>query len=479
VGAQTPVMRTFRLGAPVGGAPISFSNTTPIIIPSSGPSTPYPSTISVSGVTGNRAVKVELTNMSHTFPDDVDFLVVGPNGQNLIILSDAGGTNDWVGDNITLTDLADNLASDSGPIPAGEYKPTNYGANDPFVAPAPGGPYGNPATAGTDTFESQFGTNGANMNGDWHLYVVDDLGGFTGSIDGGWKITFESNEYECNITPNSVRSRADFDGDGKTDLSVFRPSEGNWYLNQSTAGFGVLNWGISTDTLVPGDYDGDNKTDTAVFRATADPSQPDYYILNSNGFVVSGVSWGLAGDIPVVADYDNDGRTDIGVFRPSNNTFYILNSGGGTNIRAYGIAGDIPVAGDFIGDSSADIAIFRPSTNTYWIFNGSGDTVIPFGAAGDILVPADYDGDNKDDIAVFRPTTGQWIYRPSSGGATVFVAWGAAGDIPVPGDYDGDGTDDPAVYRNGTWWVNRSTAGVLVQNFGLTTDKAIPRHYLP
>ena len=71
------------------------------------------------------------------------------------------------------------------------------------------------------------------------------------------------------------------------------------------------------------------------------------------------------------------------------------------------------------------------------------------------------------------------IYRPSSGGATVFIAWGTAGDIPVPGDYDGDGSDDPAVYRNGTWWVNRSTAGVLIQNFGLGSDTAIPAQYLP
>ena len=106
-------MRTFRLGAPVGGAPIAFSNTTPITIPSSGPGVPYPSTISVSGVTGTRAIKVELTDISHAFPDDVDFLLEGPNGQNLIILSDAGGTNDWIADDITLTD-SQNPASDAG-----------------------------------------------------------------------------------------------------------------------------------------------------------------------------------------------------------------------------------------------------------------------------------------------------------------------------------------------------------------------------
>ena len=277
----------------------------------------------------------------------------------------------------------------------------------------------------------------------------------------------------------SVKSRADFDGDGRTDLSVFRPSSGDWYLNRSTAGFGVLHWGATGDVIVPGDFDGDGKADTAVFRANADSTQPDFFVLNSNGFTVSGVSWGIPGDTPVVADYDNDGKSDIAVRRASNNTFYILNSGGGTTVRVYGTAGDIPVAGDFIGDAKADISIFRPSTNQWWTSNGGTDVVRTFGTTGDMLVPADYDGDNKDDIAVFRPSTGQWIYLASSNSAVVFANWGTTGDIPVPGDYDGDGKDDFAIYRNGTWWLNRSTAGISVVNFGLASDKAIPTGYIP
>jgi len=281
----------------------------------------------------------------------------------------------------------------------------------------------------------------------------------------------------CNAV--AVRSRADFDGDGKTDLSIFRPSDGNWWLQQSTAGFGVVHWGVSTDSPTPGDFDGDGKTDFAIFRPDANPANPDFFILNSNGFTVKGVSWGLAGDIPVIADYDGDQKSDVAVYRPSDNTFYILNSGGGATFKQYGIAGDVPVAGDFIGDAKADITLFRPSTNTWWIFNGSGDTVVTFGVAGDVLVPADYNGDNKDDIAVFRPSTGQWIYLPSGGGSAVFANWGVPGDIPVPGDYDGDGKDDFAIYRNGTWWLLRSTSGTATANFGLTTDKPIPRQYLP
>jgi hypothetical protein len=285
--------------------------------------------------------------------------------------------------------------------------------------------------------------------------------------------------YSCNYNTVAVRSRADFDGDGRSDLSVYRPSEGNWYLNQTQAGFGVVRWGLNTDTVTPGDYDGDGKTDFAIFRPNPDASQPDFYVLNSNGFTVSGISWGIVGDKPVIADYDGDDKADIGVWRESELRFYIWKSSGGVIVKPFGLAGDVPVAGNFVGDAKADITLFRPSTNQWWIFNGVNDTVVTFGQAGDVLVPADYNGDNVDDVAVFRPATGQWVYLPSGGGAAVFANWGTAGDIPVPGDYDGDGKDDFAVYRNGQWWLNRSLSGPAVANFGLSSDKAIPRQYLP
>jgi subtilisin-like proprotein convertase family protein len=468
-------MVTFRLGQPVGGAPATFTGGA-IANPGTGTTgvaAPYPSALVVSGLSGNKKIKVELTGLNTTYPGDMDWLLVSPSGQKFIFMSDAiSSFTTQTNANVVFTDDAAAVIPATGATNLnGEWKPTDHTAGDTFAAPAPAGPYQSPGPVGAATFATAFGSDGAAMNGTWNLYGVDDVSGDVATIT-GWKITFESNEYTC----GGVKSRADFDGDGRTDLSVFR--SGTWYLNQSTAGFLAFGWGTTGDTLVPGDYDGDGKTDTAVFRPTADPAQPDWYILNSNGFTVSGASWGTAADIPVVADYNNDGKSDIAIFRPSSNIWFVLNSGGGATITPFGQAGDVPVAGNFGGTLNADLTVYRAGV---WVTQITGGGVLNFvhGSPGDILVPADYDGDNIDDRAVYRPSTGQWYVLRSTNGAVQIYAWGNSTDIPVPGDYDGDGSDDPAVFRNGQWWLLRSTAGAITQSFGLASDTPIPRRYLP
>ena len=488
LGANTPQTREFRLGAPVGGAPVSFTNSTPIDIPAgqptttSGPASPYPSVINVSGLSGTKIMKVRFNGFRHEFPDDVDMLLVGPGGQKYIFLSDVGGSTEQLTPiTFTVADTGATLLPDNAPFVDGtEYRPSNVGANDPFDAPAPAPPYENAAPAGSATFASVFGTNGANFNGNWSLYIDDDAGSDPGRIEGGWTLIFESDEYECSLAPSGT-ARADFDGDGRTDLSVFRPSEGNWYINGSTSGFSVINWGLSGDVLAPGDFDGDGKTDIAIFRPDSDSNLPDFYILNSSNFTFSGLSWGLPGDIPVIEDYDGDGKADIAVFRPSDSTFYVLQSSNGNVLTYSGAApGFLPVAGDFDGDGKGDFAVF---SNGEWRISRSTDNhqtgeIIFWGLDGDKLVPADFDGDGIDDLAVYRPGEGVWYIRRSSGGNTI-VQFGLADDIPVPGDYDGDGKDDIAVYRDGIWYVIQSTSGVLISQFGLSNDLPIPNQYLP
>ncbi|MDQ3797887.1 MAG: M36 family metallopeptidase [Acidobacteriota bacterium] len=479
VGAQTPQTREFRVGVPVGGAPATFSNTAAITIADNAPSSPYPSNITVSGLSGNKIMKLNLNGLTHTFPGDIDILLVGPGGQKFTAMSDMGGGGDVANINLTLADGA-TAALSTTQLATGTFRPGNTDTTtDAFPAPAPTAPYDNPAPAGTATFASAFTTAGANLNGTWALYVRDDAGTDTGQFAGGWSLTFEANDFSCApVAP--PKSRADFDGDGKTDLSVFRPTEGNWYLNRSTDGFSAVQFGVANDIIVPGNYDSDSKTDVAVFR----PSEGNWYLLRSTGGFTA-IKWGTNGDIPQPGNYDSDPEDELAVYRPSEGNWYITNvNGTGFDKHDFGQTGDIPVSGDYTGDGIDDVAVFRPSNTTWYVRNSANGALISaqFGIASDMPVPGDYNGDNKEDYAVFRPSNGTWyIARPTGVPSQNFdsVQFGANGDVPVPGDYDGDGKDDMAVYRNGTWYLNRSTSGFTSAGFGVGTDRAVPKSYIP
>jgi subtilisin-like proprotein convertase family protein len=191
--ASLPLL--FAIALPWSGASAqTFSNTAPITIPAGapgttvGPANPYPSTISVSGLTGTITnISVAINGYEHTFPDDVDVLLVGPAGtgaQSVVLMSDVGGGDDITGVNLVIQDGSPAMP-DSTLLTSGTYGPTNYGTGDAFAAPAPAGPHG-------ATFASLglIGGPASAANGTWSLYVVDDASLDVGAFTGGWSITF-------------------------------------------------------------------------------------------------------------------------------------------------------------------------------------------------------------------------------------------------------------------------------------------------
>ena len=135
----------------------------------------------------------------------------------------------------------------------------------------------------------------------------------------------------------------DFDGDGQSEIALFRPSNNIWYILKTGFGFFVQTWGEAGDIPVPADYDGDGKTDVAVFR----PSTGQWFrIRTTAGFDT--VVWGQPGDKPVPADYDGDGKSDAATFRPVNANWYIRGSAAGQSIQAFGQPGDLPTQASFV-----------------------------------------------------------------------------------------------------------------------------------
>ncbi len=157
----------------------SYANPADITINDDTAATPYPSQISVSGVTGLVGkVTVTLTNLNHTYPDDIGILLVGPAGGNVLLMSHCG---DVPVSNLSLTfdDGAITNLAQSGTLGSGVFRPSQHGMAYPFPAGAPGPAYG-----------TNFGVfNGSNPNGTWSLYVMDGATGDVGNIYGGWSLS--------------------------------------------------------------------------------------------------------------------------------------------------------------------------------------------------------------------------------------------------------------------------------------------------
>ena len=271
------------------------------------------------------------------------------------------------------------------------------------------------------------------------------------------------------VSPRAI-APADFDGDGLTDLAIYRGSTSEWFLSRSLDNTVLhFDWGSPSlgDIPVPADYDGDGIADPAIYRSATG----EWFIYRSSGGLKR-VRWGSAsGDVPVPGDYDGDGIADIAVYRRSTAQWFILYSAGGTATIGWGsnYLLDVPVPADYDGDGRTDLAVFRTITGDWFVrFSGGGMAVIAGGTSfvGAQPASADYDGDGAADIAGYQSQSGAWLIRKSSGGVvTVNITDPEANDIAIPGDYDGDGKIDVAIYRprTGLWIIRNSSTGTEIR----------------
>jgi hypothetical protein len=265
------------------------------------------------------------------------------------------------------------------------------------------------------------------------------------------------------------------------DLAVWRPSNGYWYVMGGPGSTETYyQWGQNGDQTAQGDYDGDGKTDFSIYRAG---SPGNWWIMRSSNGSYYSVPQGTRGDKPVPGDYDGDGKTDNALFRPSNSTWYIIKSSDSTTIStAWGSSGDKTAQADYDGDGKTDLAVWRPSTRTFWPLKSSDGNTPSYqvgSAATDTPVSADYDGDGTADSAVLSGNN--WIIQSSSTGATDSIPWQNVGDTPVQNDYDGDGKVDIAVWRNSTgdWYIRQSAYGnsLRLVHWGMSGDIPVPAFY--
>jgi hypothetical protein len=330
---------------------------------------------------------------------------------------------------------------------------------------------------GNNTALAAFQTPGA---GGSALYAVDLSSGSAAVIGpiGGGAVVRDIAIGKSTASGSSF-AQLDFDGDGRSDPSVFRVSNNTWFVNRSSDGsfFGVP-FGLSQfDILTPGDYDGDGRTDIAVWRST----DGIFYVLQSSDNTVTGFQFGIAGDEPLARDYDGDGRTDYAVARREGGllVWYVRNSSNGSvRIEQFGLGSDVAAPADYDGDGRVDLAVHRGSPGgqgTFFVNRSTlGFQAVQWGLGGDLVVPGDYDGDGIADFAVVRAgTVYEWFILKSSDGQLLAGPFGEKPQFTVQGDYDGDGKTDRATFDplTGTFFFIRSSDGLVGnKQFGMNGD---------
>jgi len=242
----------------------------------------------------------------------------------------------------------------------------------------------------------------------------------------------------------------DLNGNGYDWMLSWTPGTGLFRLGDISDSL-TTQWGTWGDIPTAGDFNGDGYSDIAVFR----PSNGTWYVkacslTNCTGAVTT-LAWGTAGDIPVAADYNADSYVDYGVWRPSTGEWFVKSGANPATILVNGVAwgtyGDCPMPGRLSGSGAGqlELNVWRPS-NGVWYYGrsltGTGGSTYQCGTYGDIPFAVDADIDGDGDLVVWRPSNGVWY---ACGGPTFAIQWGTASDIPLMRSGPGGGGADTAL----------------------------------
>ena len=264
--------------------------------------------------------------------------------------------------------------------------------------------------------------------------------------------------------------RNDFDGDRVSDLAVFDPFLGEWYVWSLARGQALawrLPWGWPGATTASGDFDGDRACDIAVYDG---PGALWYVWSLTRGCLAGGLPCGPLGAVPAPGDYDGDGMDEVAVYEVARGLWYAFNVARGEAVvwaQYWGWSGAVAVPGDYDNSDSVDLAVFGENAGLWYVAGVDGGVVAwarPWGAAGFTPVAGDYDADGCADLAVYDSIAGLWYAQSLTGQVLAWAEpWGFPGAVPVAGDYDGDGAADRAVFdpASGLWYI-RSAHGVVL-----------------
>jgi hypothetical protein len=489
-------------GSISGGWHIAVQSSVDAIgIPEIGAAQPYASEKRVAGIPGTvTSATVTLSNFSHTSPDDVDIMLVAPNGRRIVLMSDVGGNTEVGGLFITFDDAAPSTLPDGSPLLSGAFRPTDFEPGDNFPAPAPQG-------ALTGTTMNAFYGSGA--NGFWKLYAVDDTGANAGSIAGSWSINLQTSTTACAFTLDPTGQTFPITG-GSDNFDINMPSTCAWSasttsgfitIDSSASGNGSGSVSFSVAPNMTGGRTGTIEISNGAATRAFVIQQPSGCPFSLNPAAVNIGAAGGNGNVAVTAGsicgwqatsssnwvqitsapQTGDGMITFTVQPnpdPVSRSTTITVGARSVSINQSGATGK---KFDFDGDGSADLGVFRPSSGYWYLMQSqAGFSATNFGTAEDKIVPGDYDGDDKTDIAVWRPSSGYWYILNSFDNSLRAEQFGQTGDSVAAGDYDGDGKSDIAVYRtsNNNFYMLFSTDGSFhFQQWGEPGDLPVIADY--